>query len=54
MTMGSDRPQESAPAAGAEKPVRSRTGVKVLVALVACCAAVFWAWRVIWDSRNPV
>jgi HEAT repeat protein len=25
-----------------------------LIALVACCAAIFWAWRVTWDQNHPL
>ena len=25
-----------------------------MIALVACCAAIFWAWRVWWDQEHPL
>jgi HEAT repeat protein len=25
-----------------------------LLALVLCCGAIFWAWRVVWDERHPL
>ncbi len=35
--------------------VRRRSGgVRMLIALAACCAAIFWAWRVWWDQNHPL
>src|SRR5262249_38810163 len=33
---------------------RWQVGVRALIALVVCCGAVFWAWRVVWDQRHPL
>jgi HEAT repeat protein len=33
---------------------RSQTGVRTLIVLVACCAVIFWAGRVVWEYRDPV
>jgi HEAT repeat protein len=36
------------------KPARRpQTNVLTMVALVACCGVVLWAWKVVWDSRDP-
>jgi HEAT repeat protein len=32
---------------------RYQTGVRTLVALVACCALIFWAWRRVRESSDP-
>jgi HEAT repeat protein len=40
-----------------DAPKRSRrlqTGVRSLIALVACCAAVLWAWRYLAENSDPV
>jgi HEAT repeat protein len=31
-----------------------RTGMRALIMLVLCCAAIFWAWRVVWEDRHPM
>jgi HEAT repeat protein len=33
---------------------RRAPGVRALIALVACSAAIFWAWRVWWDQGHPL
>ena len=33
---------------------RRRVGVRAMLALVACCAAISWAWRVWWDQEHPL
>ena len=36
------------------KPTRPyQIGLRSLIALVACCAAIIWAGRVAWQNRNP-
>jgi HEAT repeat protein len=41
--------------ADAPKPTRKlQTGVRSLIALVACCAAVLWAWRHLSENYDPV
>ena len=37
-----------------DKPGRRLTGVKSLVALVACCGAVFWAWNSVREGMRPI
>jgi HEAT repeat protein len=39
---------------GARKPRALQSSIRVLVVLVLACAAIFLAWRVTWESRNPV
>src|SRR5262245_30485925 len=39
----------------APKPVRRlQTGVRTLLALVACCGAILWAWRNVKENSDPV
>jgi HEAT repeat protein len=33
---------------------KSRQGVRLVVVLLVCAAAIFWAGRVAWENRNPV
>ncbi len=33
---------------------RYQTGVRTLIALIACCALIFWAWRRVRESNDPV
>ena len=40
--------------AGRGDAVRRRVGVQGLIAVVACCAAIFWAWRSWWDQGHPL
>jgi HEAT repeat protein len=42
---------------GTDRPERSRglqTGVRTLIVLVACCAAILWAWRHWSENSDPV
>jgi HEAT repeat protein len=42
---------------GTDAPKRARrlqTGVRTLIALVACCAAVLWTWRYLSENYDPV
>jgi HEAT repeat protein len=42
---------------GTDAPKRARrlqTGVRSLIALVACCAAVLWAWRYLSENSDPM
>jgi HEAT repeat protein len=41
-------------AAGVKPTRRYQTGLRALIALVACCAVVLWAARVLWQYRDPV
>ena len=37
------------------KPVRRlQTNVRALIALVACCGAILWAWRNVSQNNDPV
>ncbi len=33
---------------------RWATGVRALIALVGCSAAILWAWRIVWDQGHPL
>src|SRR5262249_36153605 len=42
---------------GTDAPKRAsrlQTGVRTLIVLVACCAAVLWAWRHLSENYDPV
>ncbi|MHC5542151.1 HEAT repeat domain-containing protein, partial [Singulisphaera rosea] len=49
--MSSDPDETSSPRAEEPKPVRRhRSGVRTMIVMVACCAAILWAWR--YGSEN--
>jgi HEAT repeat protein len=57
MTPGSERVEESkAPERVVEtsKSASLRAPLRMLVVLVICGGVLFWAFRVVWDSRNPL
>lgn len=39
---------------GPKRVRRFQTGVRTLIVLVACCAAVLWAWRNLSENYDPV
>ena len=49
-----DGPLGAGKSAGRGDAVRRRVGVQGLIAVVACCAAIFWAWRSWWDQGHPL
>ena len=36
-----------------KRPPRYQTGLRGLIALVACCALILWTARVVWQNRDP-
>ena len=36
-----------------KRPRRFQTGLRGLIALVACCAVILWTARVVWQNRDP-
>jgi hypothetical protein len=41
-------------AADARPPRRYQTGMRTLIALVACAGLIFWAWRRVREGSDPV
>jgi HEAT repeat protein len=39
---------------GTKLPVRFQTGMRTMIALVACVALLFWAWRHVRENSDPV
>jgi len=52
-TIGDDPLKPTSSGEKASKPGRSRSGVRLLIALVVCCAAIFWAGRSLWENTHP-
>ncbi len=41
------------PASSGEKAGSSRRLVRLVITLGVCCAAVWWAWRAVWENSHP-
>jgi HEAT repeat protein len=46
-------PGLSAPDVSPPKARRSRSGVRGLLVVIACCGVLMWATRTLWDSQHP-
>jgi HEAT repeat protein len=46
-------PGLSAPDVSPPKTRRSRSGVRGLLVVIACCGVLMWATRTLWDSQHP-
>ena len=53
--MGTDSDRSLHSGTEGPKPVRRlQTNVRALIALVACCGAILWAWRNVSQNNDPV
>jgi HEAT repeat protein len=52
--MSTQNDASTTPEPRAPKPARRlQTNVRTLIALIACCAAIFWTWRRLSDNSDP-
>ncbi len=54
MSSDTGAPPDSAAPDKPPRGRRSQTGVRTLVALIACCGLILWAWRYLAENGDPV